>query len=381
MNDFKIKETFFIGLSVFPLVDFFATYKMPYLSICVYLFLLVMFLSREIEYYILLIAYVAVSILSFIFSIVLIGFNKEQIYYIFVMLTFFMLGIGMCEDKRNYIDILYKMVILYFLVNTCIYVYRFIQYRDFSRVRGGMSIYGGNTAHFIYLAMLFMLRIYMAKEKEQRYFLMLGICVLNAVMFVSKGAMVITFIWILADMVHYKESKIFSKRNIMFGIIIAISCLIVCSFNTEFLNYIITRFGTWRNNYQIAGNILGERGLIFEFSLKFLQKNPIYLFFGIGPNNYKLINPWSYSNPHNLFMDVLMNTGIFGFLLFSGIVIKTFFNTRYKFYYFLCIGYATLEGIALFYVDAASCIMTGYAFMFIIVIFITSQKSELKKIL
>ena len=313
MNDFKIKKTFFIGLSVFPLIDFFAPYKIPYLSIGVYLFLWLMFWSRETEYYLLLIAFVVVNVLSVLFNIALNGFNKEQMYYILVMLTFSMLAFGVCSEKKIYIDMLYKMVLLYFCINTCIYFYRFIQYRDFSRVRGGMSIYGGNSAHFIYLAMLFLLKQYMDK-KWNRYFLILGVCVVNAVMFVSKGAIIITFIWILTDIIHYKESKILSKKNIMIGIMMVLLIIIVCSYKTDFLSYLINRFIGWKNLYQISGSIMGERGLIFEFSIQYMRENPIYLFFGIGPTNYRLINSWSYSNPHNLFLDVLMNTGILGCL-------------------------------------------------------------------
>lgn len=376
MNDFRIKETLFILLPIFPLLDFFAPYHVPYLSISVYFVLILVFWSREFEYYPLLIYYTVISLLSICFSVLANGVKAEQIYYIVVLFTFFMLGVGIGTKEKRYIDMLYKMVLLYFCINTCIYFFRLVLYGfDFSRVRGGISIYGGNSAHFIYLIMLFLLKYH--EEKRQAYYLMLGISVVNAVMFVSKGAIIITLIWIIMDMIHYKDSKIFSKGNLMIGTAAITAIIAVCFLKKDFLSYIVNRFAGWTDSFQTFGNMFGVRGLIFEYSVDYLMKNPIYLFFGIGPSNYSLINPWSYSNPHNLFLDVLLNIGLFGFLLFGFLVLKTFWYTRYKLYYIVCIVYATLEGVALFFVDSASRIVTGYAFMFLVIIYIYSKDFEL----
>ncbi len=371
MNESKVRATFFVLLPVFPLLDFFAPYKVPYLSILVYIAMIGMFWSREFEYYFLLIAYIIVNILSVVFCTILYGLKSEQIYYILVMLTFFILGVGIGVKEKYYINWLYKMVLMYFCINTSIYFFRLIQYGfDFSRVRGGITIYGGNSAHFIYLTMLFLLKKY--KEKREQYYLILGICVINSIMFVSKGAMVITFLWIVMDVINFQESKILSRRNIIIGFLAIILIVIVSCFKTNFLSYIISRFAIWRNSYQLSGSIMGERGLIFRDTLMYLKENPNSFFLGVGPTNYKMVNPWSYSNPHNLFLDIFVNTGFLSLLFFSSIVIKTLWNIRYKFYYALCVIYATLEGISLFFVDAESRIVTGYAFMFLIIIYISS---------
>lgn len=376
MNELKVKKTIFVLLPVFPLLDFFAPYNIPYLSLIVYGMVFFMFWSREFEYYILLIWYFVVSVLSIVFSIFSNGLNVGQLYYVVIFLTFSMLGIGIGVKEKYYINMLYKMVVLYFTINTCIYFFRLLQYGfDFSRVRGGITIYGGNSAHLIFLFTLFLLKQH--EEMKQKYYLILGISVINAVMFVSKGAIVITLFWIVLDIIYHRESEIFSKKNVIVGILVVISLFFVCSYKTDFLSYIIGRFIGWTKSYQLSGHIMGERGLIFEFSVDFLRENPIYLFFGIGPTNYKLINPWSYSNSHNLLLDVLVDTGVLGFLFFSSIVLKTFYCVKHKLYYAVCIIYAALEGVALFFVDVSSCIMAGYAFMFVVIIYIRSQSVQL----
>lgn len=371
-GDLWIQEILFILLPVFPLLDFFSPYKIPYLSILVYMVLLGMFCSKDFKYYLALIAYVVVNILSIFLSIVFYGLNTEQLYYIMVLLTFSTLGIGIGGRENRYINILYRMMFLYFVINTCIYFFRLIQYGfDISRVRGGVAIYGGNSAHFIYLTLLFLLKQH--KEKKQSYYRALMICVINAVMFVSKGAMIITFIWILLDIVNHKDSKIFDFRNVIMAFIIIVLFFCLCFYRPQFLSYIANRFVGWNHSFQKSGSIMGERGQIFKFTIDYIRENPIFLFFGIGSTNYKIVNPWGYSNPHNLFLDVLINDGVFCLTFFLCIVLKTLWHVQYKFYYMLCIIYATLEGVALFYVDESSCIMTGYAFMFLIIIFISSK--------
>lgn len=375
MNSYKIKETIFIFLPIFPLLDFFASYNVPYISMMVYGILLLMFWNREFEYYPLLIMYVVISLLSICFSVLANGLKVEEIYYIIVLFTFLILGVEIGSNERRYIDMLYKMVLLYFCLNTCIYFFRLIWYGfDFSRARGGISIYGGNSAHFIYLVMLLLLKN--CEEKREKYYLVLAISVVNALMFVSKGAIIITLIWIVMDIIHHKESKIFSRTNIVIGLLVIGGIVTVFFLKSDFLSYIVARFTGWRDSFQTFGNIFGVRGLIFEYSFNYLKENPIYIFFGIGPTNYSMINPWSYSNPHNLFLDVFVNTGIFGFLPFAFVVLKTLWCVHYKLYYVLCIIYAILEGIALFFVDSVSRIVTGYAFMFLIIIYICSKNSK-----
>ena len=127
-GDLWIQEILFILLPVFPLLDFFSPYKIPYLSILVYMVLLGMFCSKDFKYYLALIAYVVVNILSIFLSIVFYGLNTEQLYYIMVLLTFSTLGIRIGGRENRYINILYRMMFLYFVINTCIYFFRLIQY-------------------------------------------------------------------------------------------------------------------------------------------------------------------------------------------------------------------------------------------------------------
>jgi membrane protein len=290
------------------------------------------------------------------------------------MFTFVILGSALGKNLKYYTKMLLKMTYIYFMVNLAIYIYRSIQYNfDFNRVRSGISIFGGNSAHFVFLMMLLILKKYGIQKKE--YYIMLLMTVVNAIMFVSKGAILLTIGWILLDIINQKKTEILNWKVISTT---ACGILIIKIFLgdkiSDFLSYLIERFTIWDNLYKNTGSLMGIRGQIADFTVSYIKSHISILLLGNGPATFRNINPWGYSNTHNLILDLTFDIGLVGIIIFFGICITIVLKNKNSIYFILCVLYATMEGVALFFIDSSSPIISGLTFMFIIMYYYDSKK-------
>ena len=66
------------------------------------------------------------------------------------------------------------------------------------------------------------------------------------------------------------------------------------------------------------------RNFIFSEALRAFTQNPL---FGLGLGNFKYLNMTG-NRTHNLFLELLVETGIIGFSLFSILIFRILFNLR-----------------------------------------------------
>ena len=290
------------------------------------------------------------------------------------MFTFVILGSALGKNLKYYTKMLLKMTYIYFMVNLAIYVYRSIQYSfDFNRVRSGISIFGGNSAHFVFLMMLLILKKYGIQKKE--YYIMLLMTVVNAIMFVSKGAILLTIGWILLDIINQKKTEILNWKVISITVCgILITKVFFGNKISDFLSYFIERFTIWDNLYKNTGSLMGTRGQIADFTVSYIKSHISILLLGNGPATFRNINPWRYSNTHNLVLDLTFDIGLVGVIIFFGICITIVLKNKNSIYFILCVLYATMEGVALFFIDSSSPIISGLTFLFIVMYYYDSKK-------
>lgn len=361
-------------LPIFPLLDFFIFSDFPWITIISYVIICLVFGSWEWKCDHLVFFLICMTLYSILFSTIRNGYNSDQFKFFFCMFTFVILGSALGKNLKYYTKMLLKMTYIYFMVNLAIYIYRSIQYNfDFNRVRSGISIFGGNSAHFVFLMMLLILKKYGIQKKE--YYIMLLMTVVNAIMFVSKGAILLTIGWILLDIINQKKTEILNWKVISTT---ACGILIIKIFLgdkiSDFLSYLIERFTIWDNLYKNTGSLMGIRGQIADFTVSYIKSHISILLLGNGPATFRNINPWGYSNTHNLILDLTFDIGLVGIIIFFGICITIVLKNKNSIYFILCVLYATMEGVALFFIDSSSPIISGLTFMFIIMYYYDSKK-------
>ena len=119
---------------------------------------------------------------------------------------------------------------------------------------------------------------------------------------------------------------------------------------------------------------MGIRGQIADFTVSYIKSHISILLLGNGPATFRNINPWGYSNTHNLILDLTFDIGLVGIIIFFGICITIVLKNKNSIYFILCVLYATMEGVALFFIDSSSPIISGLTFMFIIMYYYDSKK-------
>lgn len=369
-----LREKLIVCMPLFPLIDFFVFSEIPVFTFASYLLTFFVFKKNVIKCDINIFLFILISITSCMINSIQKGIGGEEIKYLVALLFFSFMGATIGKKLEYYLEALVKMVVFYFVLNTMIYMYRLIAYEfDFNRVRSGISIFGGNTVHFIYLMVLFVLKKYTCRKKE--YYLILVLSVINAVMFVSKGAILLAVAWVLLDIVNQKKTHILNKKSIMFVGILTVSIVPLLKDKLGvFIKYIVERFNIWGQLYNSTGSIWGTRGKIFEFTTEYIKNNPLVILWGNGPSNFRDINPWGYSNPHNLLLDVFIDLGIVGLFVFFAMCLCIIMKSKNKIYFLACICYAIFEGISLFYIDSSSSIVAGFVFLFIIICYYDSKE-------
>ena len=361
-------------LPIFPLLDFFMFSDFPWITIISYVIICLVFGSWEWKCDYLVFFLICMTLCSILFSTIRNGYNSDQFEFFFCMFTFVILGSALGKNLKYYTKMLLKMTYIYFMVNLAIYVYRSIQYSfDFNRVRSGISIFGGNSAHFVFLMMLLILKKYGIQKKE--YYIMLLMTVVNAIMFVSKGAILLTIGWILLDIINQKKTEIINWKVISITVCgILITKVFFGNKISDFLSYFIERFTIWGNLYKNTGSLMGTRGQIADFTVSYIKSHISILLLGNGPATFRNINPWRYSNTHNLVLDLTFDIGLVGVIIFFGICITIVLKNKNSIYFILCVLYATMEGVALFFIDSSSPIISGLTFLFIVMYYYDSKK-------
>lgn len=249
----------------------------------------------------------------------------------------------------------------YFFLGIAIFYVRLVRENmNFYLVRGGATFYGGNTAHLVFLFMFF-LAVYFGKRKDAIFLYLLSN--LNAVLFSSKGAIIVQILILL----YFIFGSYKPNLKQLFLIFVSIACVYVLSDRIGLTEVLQTRLMIWQSSMEMGDSFFGTRYLIWKECINTLSNNINVLFFGCGLGKFYYINHWSYTNPHNVLMDVLFGSGIFGLFTFVYILIRTLVSlSRYRFLYLLIIIYAVIEGIALFYLDVKSSLIWGTNLFFVL---------------
>lgn len=360
----------FYIISLLPLLDMF-TFKKPIFTFTGYLILLILFsLKRNVRlniYSLLVIIFLMIAITSSIFASFSEYSNITLIYYVGALIFFTSMGIRFGYNLDEYFYILKKIIIVYAIIIIAIYITRMYMY-DFnlSRVRGSVSIFGGNSAQLIFLFMLIIFK--RMGSKDYPYFLLFTF--IHAIIFISRGAIIITILWAIVDFVKAKPNILNIKR--VFGFVVATILLIVGFAQTALYDFLIIRLVLWKNSIEGGASFLGDRFDILLFTIDYMRDNVYTIFLGIGPTLFRAIHPFGYSSTHNLFSDILIETGIFAFIVMLIIFGITMIKSKFRIYYFICITYAVFEGVNLFYIDKI--FATGYVYFFIVIIYLDSTK-------
>lgn len=363
----QIKDMRLVILPLIPLIDMMFIKKYAFISTIIYI-LIILIYSKDVikRKNIIVLAFFLIQLFTLCISLFSTEIKIEHWMFILTLWTFTVLAFELGNNIEQNISAIIKFVYSYFGLNTAIFLWRFVLYGlDLGRLRGGISIYGGNTAHFIYLEVLYILKTHNSHQKD--YFRILTIALINAFLYVSKGAILITAAWIILDIIHQKRTKILSIKRVSAVVVLLTALLNMVP--DSFFSYFERRFDQWFSLYKNTGSLMGTRGKILDFTIDFLNKHSYAWYLGIGPMNFRMINPWQYTNTHNLFFDVITDSGLIGLVLFLAIIFQVIIFDKQKSYFILCIIYAVFEGVALFVIKPEDCIMVGFAFMFLIIIY------------
>ncbi len=149
------------------------------------------------------------------------------------------------------------------------------------------------------------------------------------------------FVWLLTFWVINKSKN---KKKATLTIAVTLFIAIISLFNS--LSYKLDKVVTRNESFLISTKILdAHRQIIWGFSFLEFKKNP---FFGVGPDTSNFVNnsqnvighpltgdmTYIPSHPHNFFVELLLETGIFGLLNFLLLVFFTnyFLMKRLNFY-------------------------------------------------
>lgn len=141
----KWKNILLIMLPLFPLFDMIVVKQFALSTFCVYIISFFVFAKRIITKKMLTtVALVVTYIASIISATINNGFKMEYLMFALTLLTFTVIAFEVGNNVDIYIDALVRFVLFYFTLNTFIFIWRMAQYGlDLSRLRSGMSIYGG----------------------------------------------------------------------------------------------------------------------------------------------------------------------------------------------------------------------------------------------
>lgn len=195
---------------------------------------------------------------------------------------------------------------------------------------GGPNVYG----RLMSLLAIFSLDLIFASKKlfvkylsSQLFFLANILLLLSG----SRGAIFSNIVAICVLIIHYtRVCKHVKVKHLLLIVLILFGSMLgffILSTLTPIINLI-----TFIYNYRILQSTiknlyLSGRERIYYSAIELWQKKP---FFGSGLNSFEIMGYGIY--PHNIFLEILVETGILGFLIFCSTILYFIFTTiKYRF--------------------------------------------------
>ncbi|SMC39332.1 hypothetical protein [Sporomusa malonica] len=238
------------------------------------------------------------------------------------------------------IDTITVMMFNYVLIAFVFYIYKISENNyivDLMTLRDGLSLFGTNS-FIAYIFCFCLLLKTMGKIKEYYFFLIAGS--IMSVIYVSRGGFAIAILLIATELLYNKGGI----KKFLFILIAAFVAGSILLNNPMVLNRLSSTFEEIQ-----AGTLYSEdnRSMIFAFSYDYLQQpqNIDVLFYGLGLDQFRYINPWNYSDPHNTLVDAIFTAGFLFFLSIFFMMLNITRRSRYKFTYFTFFTYVVFEGV------------------------------------
>lgn len=139
-------------------------------------------------------------------------------------------------------------------------------------------------------------------------------CLIFMILLAAKGPLLFLFgIYILLDFSNLKINRIFSFK--IFSRLLVIVLFVALSIYTPLFDSLFSRIFLFSGNLSDDESSMG-RLLLFQKAFEIFLSNP---FFGIGVGSFGqvLYGIDNRISPHNIFLEILVEAGIIGFLLFN----------------------------------------------------------------
>ncbi len=204
-----------------------------------------------------------------------------------------------------------------------------------SGFRAGFASHYSENAMFISLLIFIIVSFLLNERKRYKKLIQIFFLVLSfgALMLTTKRAhlLFVFFSIVFAYYILKPEKRSNRTFKIIIGSTIGFVALYICSFFVPVVADIFNRFSTIGEDTESM-----TRFSMWALALKNFKENPIL---GIGWNGYKyqffqyLYNPkiraerYAFLNAHNVYLQLLSETGVIGFSLFIGGAIKAFIRT------------------------------------------------------
>lgn len=194
--------------------------------------------------------------------------------------------------------------------------------------QSGFALHYSSNGLFLVLYIGYLFSKIISKEEYKKNILLLLVAYVALFLTAKRAHIVFS---VLAIYITYYFGNEERKRTRLFNsigiLLISISSFIV-------LYQFIPQIGMFINRFSDAfasDNILGERRELFLYAIELFFSNPIS---GKGWGGYKYLANDSigqYNEAHNVFLQLLAETGIIGFLIGSAIIISVIIATIHKY--------------------------------------------------
>lgn len=301
----------------------------------------------------------------------------------FIGVVFFARLFSMLTDERNYYNKLLYFIVSYLSLSILVYIVRILMYDfDFYRVRGGMNIWGGGS--LIIIIYLFIVVQILLKKPQKQIFIFSIVSLITSLLYMNRVAILTSVIIVI-----FQLFSVFKKHPVKLVVTMGLffSFLIKEIVNSEFYTLLAHRYESVDLNKITKGisfieEISYDRAVLWELSFEILKNNLM----GIGVGSLKDYTN-NYSSTHNLFLNNLVEAGIFFGVIINVIIIIPIFKIiglRIKFQekllsiliYLSFLLNATMSGAKLIQT-------TGYtsSFLLLLVFFVFNSISYRKRII
>ncbi|KIL43161.1 O-antigen ligase family protein [Jeotgalibacillus campisalis] len=224
-----------------------------------------------------------------------------------------------------------NIIVITSIVNSIFIVYQFyieftLTYSSFSffesfRYIRPVSLMGVVTVNSMFIGLGLLILLYKLfdnefKTRKQKVYVFIGCTIMLLGQFLSGsrgGILAVLIIIIVTLILKYKSIKIKNSMLIFLLITSSIMLLLLLMNLSYLVQYIETVF--------ISDSATGSNNSRFEKWGIAISLFALHPFIGIGTNKfgeyqYAITNGWSNSNPHNVYLQLLAENGLFVFVLF-----------------------------------------------------------------